>query len=158
MWEFRRDPKELTPEETARLEALFDRLPALRKLHQARVRFQEIFDTAPNRNKAARQLIDLQVQIMDDGLELDDFFLTYENWQDEILNYFDEHYTSAAVEGINNKARVITKRAYGLKSADSLWTRLVLDLNRASDAIGHTIAQIKNLVAGFRAVFGPLCT
>jgi transposase len=122
------------------------------------VRFKEIFDTAPNRKKAARQLIDLQVQIMDDGLELDDFFLTYENWQDEILNYFDERYTSAAVEGINNKARVITKRAYGLKSADSLWTRLVLDLNHAADAIGHTIAQIKNLVAGFRVVFGPLCT
>jgi transposase len=137
---------------------LFERLPPLRKLHQARVRFQEIFDTAPNRKKAARQLIDLQVQIMDDGLELDDFFLTYENWQDEILNYFDEHYTSAAVEGINNKARVITKRAYGLKSADSLWTRLVLDLNRAAAAIGHTIAQIKNLVAAFRVVFGPLCT
>jgi Transposase len=95
---------------------------------------------------------------MDDGLDLNDFFVTYENWQDEILNYFDERYTSAAVEGINNKARVITKRAYGLKSADSLWTRLVLDLNRAADAIGHSIAQIKNLVAGFRAVFGPLCT
>jgi hypothetical protein len=26
---------------------------------------------------------------------------------------------------------VITKRAYGLKSADNLWTRLILDLNRA---------------------------
>jgi transposase len=25
------------------------------------------------------------------------------------------------VEGINNKARVITKRTYGLKSARSLW-------------------------------------
>ena len=105
MWEFRRDPQDLTPEEKARLEALFVRLPQLRKLHQARLRFKDIFDTAPNRKKAARQLIDLQVQIMDDGLELDEFFLTYDNWQDEILNYFDERYTSAAVEGINNKAR-----------------------------------------------------
>jgi transposase len=32
------------------------------------------------------------------------------------------------VEGINNKARVITKRSYGLKSAESLGTRLILDL------------------------------
>ena len=31
------------------------------------------------------------------------------------------------MEGINNKARVITKRTYGLKSAESLWTRLILD-------------------------------
>ena len=37
--------------------------------------------------------------------------------------------TSAAVEGINNKARVITKRTYGLKSAKSLWDRFILNSN-----------------------------
>lgn len=158
MWEFRRDPKDTSPEDKAKLEALFAKLPQLRKLHQARVRFKQIFDTAPNRQKAARQLLDLHLQIMDDGLDLDDFFRTYEDWQEEILNYFDDRQTSAAVEGINNKARVITKRAYGLKSADSLWTRLILDLNRAAQAVGHTIAQIKNIVVGMRAVFGPSCT
>lgn len=158
MWEFRRDPKDTSPEDKAKLEALFAKLPQLRKLHQARVRFKEIFDTAPNRKKAGRQLLDLHLQVMDDGLDLDDFFCTYENWQEEILNYFDDRQTSAAVEGINNKARVITKRAYGLKSADSLWTRLILDLNRAVQAIGHTIAQIKTIVVGLRAVFGPSCT
>ena len=48
---------------------------------------------------------------------------TYDQWKTEILNYFDARQTSAAVEGINNKSRVITKRTYGLKSAESLWTR-----------------------------------
>jgi len=158
MWEFRRDPKDTSPEDKAKLEALFAKLPQLRKLHQARVRFKEIFDTAPNRKKAARELCALHVQIMDDGLDLDDFFLTYEHWQEEILNYFDDRQTSAAVEGINNKARVITKRAYGLKSAGTLWTRLILDLNRAAEVIRHTIAQIKNIVVGLRVVFGPFCT
>jgi hypothetical protein len=51
MWEFRRDPKEASPEEQAKLEALFVKLPKLRKLHRARVRFKEIFDTAPTRKK-----------------------------------------------------------------------------------------------------------
>ena len=46
-----------------------------------------------------------------------------------ILNYFAAWQTSGPVEGINTKARVIVKRCYGLKSADSLWTRLVLELN-----------------------------
>jgi hypothetical protein len=32
---------------------------------------------------------------------------------------------SSAVEGINYKAWVITRRAYGLTSGDSLWTRLI---------------------------------
>jgi hypothetical protein len=39
---------------------------------------------------------------------------------------------------------------YRLKSADSLWTRLVLDLNRAKDVVVQTIEQIRGLVAGFR--------
>lgn len=159
MWEFRRDPKESSAEDQAKLEELFVKLPQLRKLHQARVRFKEIFDTAPTRKKAARALMALHMQVLEDDLDLEDFFVTYEeNWRQEILNYFDDRQTSAAVEGINNKARVITKRAYGLKSADSLWTRLILDLNRAAQAVGHTITQIKNMVAGFRAVFGPFCT
>jgi len=60
------------------------------------------------------------------------------------------------VEGRNNKARVILKRSYGLKGADSLWTRLILDVNRATDVVLYTIGQIKELVEGFRVAFA--CT
>ena len=59
------------------------------------------------------------------------------------------------MEGINNKARVITKRAYGLKSADRLWNRLILDLNRASEATGWTIEQIRQMARGLKALFDP---
>ena len=92
------------------------------------------------------------------GLDLGAFFATYDRWKTEILNYFDARQTSAAVEGINNKARVITKRAYGLKSADSLWTRLILDLNRASEAIGWSIEQIRQMARGLKTLFDPSCT
>ena len=37
-------------------------------------------------------------------------FETYDRWKTKILNYFDARQSSATVEGINNKARVITKR------------------------------------------------
>jgi hypothetical protein len=62
------------------------------------------------------------------------------------------------VEGINHKARGIVRRAYGLKSADGLWTRLILDRNRAKDVGVQTIGQIQELVAGFRAMFSPART
>ena len=55
-------------------------------------------------------------------------------------------------------ARVITKRAYGVKSADSLWTRLILDLNRASEAIGRSIEQIRQMARGLKALFNASCT
>ncbi len=38
-----------------------------------------------------------------------------------MLAYFDRRKMSAAVEGLNNKARVITRRRNSLKSADSRW-------------------------------------
>jgi Transposase len=75
-----------------------------------------------------------------------------------VRNYFDARQTSAAVEGINNKARVITKRTYGLKSAQSLWNRLILDLNRASEAIGWSIEQIRQLAKRLKVQFDWSCT
>jgi len=122
------------------------------------VRFQKIFDTAANRRKAHRSLVELFLDMLDHFPELAAFIRTFENWQEEILNYFDARQTSAAVEGINNKARVIIKRAYGLKAADSLWSRLVLDLNRAKEIVKYTVGQIHELVLGFRNLFSPACT
>jgi transposase len=153
MWEFRRNPADLSEEEKVKLEKLFQTLPRLRTLYDIRVRFGQIFDTAPDRRKGLRSLVGLWLDILDHFPEMDPFICTFERWQEEILNYFDARQTSGPVEGINNKARVIVKRAYGLKSADSLWTRLILDLNRAKDVVTHTIEQIHGLVVRFRALF-----
>ena len=122
------------------------------------MRFQEIFDTAANRHKALRALERLFDEMSDAFPDLDGFRGLFDDWQEEILNYFDSRQTSGPVEGINNKARVILKRAYGLKSADSLWTRLILDLNRAQDIVGYAIDQIQELVAGLRLLFSPTGT
>ena len=122
------------------------------------MRFQQIFDTAPGRRQALRSLTGLWLDILEDFPELEPFLRTFETWQEEILNYFDARQTSGPVEGINNKARVIVKRAYGLKSGDTLWSRLILDLNRAQDVVRHTIDHIRDLVAGFRVIFSGACT
>ena len=158
MWAFRRDPASLTPEEQRALEGLFEMIPKLKDLYRVRLRFKEIFDTARDRATAARWLRRLRRESEDLGLDLGAFFATYDRWKTAILNYFDARQTSAAVEGINNKARVITKRTYGLKSAASLWTRLILDLNRATEAIGWSIEQIRQMARGLKALFDPSCT
>ena len=159
MWEFRRDPSSLTEEEQAQLEALFETLPELRKLYDLRVEFKRIFDETQERAAAELALTAWIVKLLAAFPEMDKTFVkTYERWQEEILNYFDGRHTSGPVEGINNKARVITKRAYGLKSASSLWTRLVLDLNLAAEAIGQTIEAIRALTSALRPVFSAACT
>jgi transposase len=146
----------LSRKEKAKLEALFEGLPQLRTLYAFRLRFQKIFDTAKDRRRAHRRLIDLFLDLLDFSPELDSFIRMFEQWQEETLNYFEARQTSGPVEGLNNKARVILKRAYGLKSADSLWTRLILDVNRAQDVVLYSIRQIHELVAGFRVIFA--CT
>jgi transposase len=133
-------------------------LPHLRRLYELRVRFKKIFDTASHRRQAGRQLVELWIDAIASFPELERFVVTFEHWQEAILNYFDARQTSGVVEGINNKARVITKRAYGLKSADSLWTRLILDLNYAQEAVAHTIGHLRDLVAGLTLLFSGTCT
>jgi transposase len=123
-----------------------------------RVRFKAIFDTATNRRRAALALTELFMDATDAFPELDKFVCTYEHWQEQILNYFESGQTSGVVEGINNKARVVTKRAYGIKSADTLWTRLLLDLDRAGEIVVQTVASLRNLVREFRSVFSAVCT
>ena len=158
MWAFRRDPGGLTPEEQRALKELVEKIPKLNDLYRVRLRFKEIFETARDRRTAARWLRRLRRETEDLEPDLGPFFETYDRWKTAILNYFDARQTSAAVEGINNKARVITKRAYGLKSAAGLWTRLILDLNRASEAIGCSIEQIRQMARGLKALFDPSCT
>ena len=110
------------------------------------------------KSRAEAQLAELRTRTESLGLDLSKFWTTYENWKTGILNYFDGRYTSAAVEGINNKARVITKRCYGLKTAKTLFSRLILDLNRASEAVGRSIAELRETAAGLKAVFLAFCT
>jgi transposase len=157
MWEMRRDPLSLTEEDRQKLEKLFAQIPELRTLYHLRVRFKAIFDTAANRRQAALALTKLFMDATDAFPELDKFVCTYEHWQAEILNYFESGQNSGVVEGINNKARVVTKRAYGIKSADTLWTRLFLDLDRAGEIAVQTVKSLRELVRAFRTIFSGAC-
>ena len=158
MWEMRRDPLSLTKEDREKLEKLFAQIPTLRTLYDLRVRFKAIFDTASNRREAALSLTELFLDGMEAFPELDKFVRTYEHWEEQILNYFESRQTSGVVEGINNKARVVTKGAYGIKSADTLWTRLFLDLDRAGEIVVETIESLRGLVRELRTVFSAACT
>jgi hypothetical protein len=102
-------------------------------------------------------LTGLWLDMLEDFPEMGAFIRTFEAWQEEILNYFDAHQTSGPVVGID-KARVIVKRVYGVKSAASLWTRLILDLDKGKDVVRHTMRPVREQVAGFRDIFSGACT
>ena len=78
MWAFRRDPESLSAEEKQALEALFEKIPALRPLYKVRLRFKEIFDTAHDRITAAHWLRELRRECGQLGLDLGSFLETYD--------------------------------------------------------------------------------
>ena len=152
MWQYRRRRKDLKPEEETELNALFEAIPALELPYCFREDIAEIFDTACDRQEASARLEELREVVIEEP-ELQEFFALYDRWQDGILAYFERRETSAVVEGLNTKARVITRRSYGLKCADSLWRRLVLDVNRLVGAARYTVAELHSLARSVQAKF-----
>ena len=152
MWQFRRRRRDLTEQDEDELYELFERVPDLELPYSFREDVAEIFDTASNRQEAAGRLEELR-DVLAKEPELLEFFAFYDRWRDGILAYFDRRETSAAVEGLNNKARVITRRSYGLKSADSLWRRLVLEVNHAARVATRAVADLHAIARSIQATF-----
>ncbi|MCM0605929.1 MAG: transposase [Xanthomonadaceae bacterium] len=53
------------------------------------------------------------------------FRRTLIRWRNEILNFFKYRLTNARVEGFNNVAKVIKRRAYGFRSFENYKLRLL---------------------------------
>ena len=152
MWQYRRRRRDLKPDELRELEELLETIPGLELPYHFREDMAEVFDTARNRREAAARIEELRSLVSDEP-ELLKFFELYDRWRNGILAYFDRRETSAAVEGLNTKARVITRRSYGLKSAESLWHRLVLDVNRVCEVVRYTVRELHALARSIQAKF-----
>jgi transposase len=152
MWLYRRRRKDLTPEQEAELDELLETIPELKVPYFFREEVAEIFDTAKTRPEALRRLEDLREALADEP-DLLKFFELFDRWRDGILAYLDHRETSGPVEGLNTKARVITRRSYGLKDTDSLWKRLVLDVNRFGSLVRRTVAELHALARSIQARF-----
>ena len=157
MWAFRNRPENLTDEQRRGLEELFARLPEVEAAYWFRWGITEVFDLAADEQAAARWLQEYR-SLWQGHEDFQEFFATYDAHRDGILAYFAERKSSGVVEGLNNKARVITKRCYGIKDTQTLWDRLCLDVNWASKAIGRTVRQLHQLANQIRARFLALYT
>lgn len=158
MHDFRRRPEDLSPENKQALDALFARVPVLGQIYHQRWQATHIFDTAPDRTTAAKQLRDWIEEAQTTGLDWQPFITMLENHWDGILAYFDEGRSSGPVEGLNTKLRVITRRSYGIKSVTTLWTRALLDVNWAARKVGQAISSIRQLVGRIQAHFAGCYT
>ena len=58
---------------------------------------------------------------------LNKFVKTFTNWYDYILNYFDGRWSNGMVEGINNRIKMIKRRAFGYEDFSSFRNRVLVE-------------------------------
>lgn len=130
LWPSRKRPADLDDEEQAQLERFLTHSPALRQAITLREELTTIFDTARSKADGLRRIRFWRGRVVKSGLRCFDGFLSLvDTWQDLITNYFIDHHTSAFVEGLNNKLKVLKRRCYGLCNVGRLFQRLTLDLD-----------------------------
>ena len=63
--------------------------------------------------------------IRTDTSEYYGFVRTLLNWEENILNYFDNRVTSGFVEGINNKIKLIKRKAFGFVNFEKFRIKII---------------------------------
>lgn len=113
-WILVRNRVDLKPEEEAKLQATLNAFPELRKAYLLKEKFATIANRINHRQQAEQFLKAWIYEAQATGLsQLAKFSQTLQNWWNEFLNYFNEGFTSAVVEGLNNAIRGTIRRAYG---------------------------------------------
>ena len=129
MWILRKNPSDLEFEEKMVLILLFSYSPMLKLAYQLSNDLTDIFNKDISKFEAKRKIRAWKCRVAKSELTCFDSFLsTLTKWEDEILNYFDDRYTSGFVEGLNNKLKVIKRRCYGILNIGHWFQRIYLDL------------------------------
>jgi transposase len=127
-WVLVKNQKDLNEKERAKLETIYQVSPELKTCHELKELFRLLFDTITNREeaKSALQTWIQQVEALD-VKALKPFLVTLNNWFEQILNYFLEGWTNAFAEGINNKIKLIKRRAFGYTNFDHLRLHILVE-------------------------------
>lgn len=127
-WVLVKNQNDLNEKERAKLQTLYQVSPELKTCHELKELFRLLFETLTNREEAkqALQIWIQQVEAMQ-VKAFQPFLVTLNNWFEQILNYFIESWTNAFAEGINNKIKLIKRRAFGYTNFDHFRLHILVE-------------------------------
>jgi len=126
---FRKHRATLAPDEYALLQRLFNYAPKLRLVYMFRESLFAIFEQPLTPQQAYSELNIWMFLVREQAIPGFDAFLgTLQAYWTEITNFFKHRLTSAFVEGLNTRIRVLTRRCFGLFNLTHFFQRLWLDL------------------------------
>ncbi len=129
----------LTDPERARLHQLFQLYPEVKRAWQLKESFRTWY-RGRDRSHAWAELSLLEATIASDSLpEFKELVHTLNNWQEEILNYFDYPITNGFVEGKNNRIKTIKRMAYGYRNMANFRLRILATNSKGSRVVSHLL-------------------
>lgn len=129
MWILRKNPVNLSDDETKVLRLLFKYSPDLKSAYYLCINLTEIFDSPISKGLAKRKIKGWIKRAKKSNLSCFNCFIkTLLKYMEEITNYFIGRNSSGFVEGLNNKIKVMKRRCYGITNIKHLFQRILLDL------------------------------
>jgi transposase len=114
----------LTDNQQEKLQQIYETCPTLKMAHRLKECLRHIFEYSSTKEKAISR-IQKWILIADGKGLFPDFRKTLTNWLDKITNYFWRRTTSSMVEGINNKIKLIKRRAFGFRNFEHFRLRVM---------------------------------
>ena len=124
-------PKEnLSIEALKKLESILEKpeYQLLRRTWQARNEFRDILESHCSKQEAQLMIQDWQQRhTQEPNRYVQRFVDFFQKWENYILNYFTYRHTTSPIEGINNKLKLIKRRAYGFLTFEAFRLRAIIE-------------------------------
>ena len=131
----------MTDDEKRIVKLIFSYSPELMEAYSLAIKLTQILNTHLTKKEALVKFDNWILLVNDSKLTCFKKFIgSLKKWKNEIANYFVSQQTSAFVEGLNNKIKVLKRRCYGIYDLKHLFQRLFLDLS------GYELYAIKIVV------------
>ena len=121
-WLLLKNKKDLDEEQLEKLELLLKQSRRLRKAHEHKESFREIYENTKEREEGKLAIIQW---LKDAGKIYVDVIGTIRNHLDYICNYFLSRTTNSPMEGINNRLKLIKRQAYGFLNFENMRRRFL---------------------------------
>ncbi|MEB3121476.1 MAG: ISL3 family transposase, partial [Snowella sp.] len=121
-WLLLKNKKDLKEEELQKLELVLKQSERLRKAHEYKESFREIYEKVNDKEEGRLKF----TEWLHKAKEIyTDVIGTIHRHLDSICNYFISRTTSGVMEGINNRLKLIKRQAYGFVNFDNMRSRFL---------------------------------
>jgi len=135
----RRNNECLTKKEKTILDNLFSHASELAEAYRLAIKLTQVFNTHMSRDEGLIKIKAWIKEVKQSQLTcFNKFIKTLKKYKQYIVNYFIDRNSSGFVEGLNNKAKVLKRRCYGIFNLKHFFQRLHLDISGYSFLPGNS--------------------